>query len=108
LADRNNALAQRSRLRDQRTLYDRMIAIKGERYVVQILKFIRPGNSFDPETLKILGAAYDLAVVSLQDSGQPDVLHEIMAGRIIAAAAKGERDIAALSGLALRGIKLRS
>lgn len=73
--------------------------------MAQILKFIRPQeHSFDPETLLVLGAAYDQAVASLHDKGQPDAVCEIIAGRIVASAMKGERDPQRLSQLALRGI----
>ena len=48
----------------------------------QILQFIRPCDVFDPETLVILGEAYDKALASLHDRGQPLLVREIMAERI--------------------------
>jgi hypothetical protein len=60
--------------------------------MARILKFIRPDSSFDPETLPVLGAAYDLAVADLHDTGQPDSVCEIIAGRIVASAMTGERE----------------
>ena len=37
----------------------------------QIVQFIRPYDVFDPETLMIFGDAYDKAIASLHDRGQP-------------------------------------
>jgi hypothetical protein len=71
--------------------------------MAQILYFVRPNKSLDPETLEILGAAYDKAVASLQD-GMSDAVCEEIAGRLIEAGAHGERDPDALHELALRGI----
>jgi len=72
--------------------------------MAQILRLIRPETFFDPEALKALGAAYDLAVASLHETGQTGC--EIIAGRIVASAMKGERDPLKLSEIALRGISL--
>jgi hypothetical protein len=57
-----------------------------------ILPFIRAEDSFDSEVLAIMSSAYDAALASLHDHGQPEVVREIIAKRIIAAALKGERD----------------
>jgi hypothetical protein len=59
-------------------------------------------NTLDPETLKMLGAVYDLAVASLHDSRQRSLIAE----RIMMSAMKGERDLHRLCGEALRGIRL--
>jgi hypothetical protein len=56
------------------------------------MQFTRPENSFDPELIAALIAVYDRAVASLHDNGQPEIVREAMAGRIIEAAKKGERD----------------
>jgi hypothetical protein len=58
----------------------------------QIPQFIRPYDVFDPETLVILGEAYDKALASLHDRGQPLLVREIMAERIFDLATMGERD----------------
>ncbi len=63
-------------------------------------------NSFDPETLDKLTRAYELAIANLHDRGQPESVEEIIAGRIMASAMKGERDIHQLCRAALRGIAL--
>lgn len=67
----------------------------------EILEFLRPTDSFDPEVLEALGAAYDMAMAALHDAGQPDVVREVIARRIIKTAKKGERDPAKLCGIAL-------
>lgn len=58
----------------------------------QILQFVRPYDVFDPDTLIILGDAYDRAIASLHDGGQPTIVRETMAIRMFELASKGERD----------------
>lgn len=67
----------------------------------EILEFLRPAESFDPEALETLGKAYDMALASLHDFGQPDVVREVIARRIVKAAKRGERDAAKLCAVAL-------
>jgi hypothetical protein len=47
---------------------------------------------FDPETIEIMARAYEKARKALHDNGQPQVVHEVIAARILAAAKTGERD----------------
>ena len=49
-------------------------------------------NSFDPEIVHVMGEAYDAARKALHDRGQPAVVQEILARRIIEIAKNGERD----------------
>jgi hypothetical protein len=49
-------------------------------------------TAFDPETLNVLCQAYDQARRSLHDNGQPHIVNEVIAHRIIALAQNGERD----------------
>ena len=56
-------------------------------------------TNFDPEIAATLGAAYDKAVARLLN--QPDIVRETIAKRIVALAAKGERDVHALCDKAL-------
>jgi hypothetical protein len=60
---------------------------------------IPPFTNFDPEMAVTLGAAYDEAVARLLN--QPDIVRETIAKRIVALAAKGERDVHALCDKAL-------
>ena len=60
---------------------------------------IPPFTNFDPEIAATLAAAYDEAVARLLN--QPDIVRETIAKRIIALAAKGERDVHVLCDKAL-------
>jgi hypothetical protein len=75
--------------------------------VASILPFIRARADFDDETTRIMGEAFDAARATLQDRGQPQIVYEIIAKRIIEAAKKGERDPTRLrdAGLAALGYK---
>jgi len=61
-------------------------------------------TAFDPQTLKVLCDAYDKARASMHDAGQPRIVHEVIAQRIIAMAKQGERDPKRLSAAALIGL----
>jgi len=60
--------------------------------MVTILPFIRAAADFDDATTRLLGEAFDAARTALHDPGQPEIVYEIVAKRIIEAAKKGERD----------------
>ena len=68
--------------------------------------FLHHVEAFDPETLETIGRAYDLAIATLHDRGQPESVRSLIADRIMLAARRGERDIHALCRGALRGIAL--
>jgi hypothetical protein len=75
--------------------------------VGSILPFVRKaGAVFDDQVTQILGDAFDDACEELHDVGQPDVVYEVIAGRIIDAAKNGERDPGRLreAGLAALGL----
>ena len=72
--------------------------------MAQILDFIHSPNSYDPETLRILSAAYDLAVAGLRNSEQLESAHKVIAGSIMDAAMKGERDPKRLCEIARRRV----
>jgi hypothetical protein len=67
----------------------------------EILEFFRPNESFDPEAAEAMGKAYDMALAALHDVGQPDIVREVIARRIIKSAQKGERNAAKLCAVAL-------
>jgi hypothetical protein len=73
--------------------------------MAQILQFIRPEKVFDSETTAVLAAAYERAISGLRARGQPEVMREIVAKRIIALAARGERDPERLYAAALAGLR---
>ena len=58
-------------------------------------------SDFDDEMTRLMGKAFDTACHELHDDGQPSIVYEIMAKRIIAAAKTGERDAARLRDAAL-------
>jgi hypothetical protein len=61
--------------------------------------------AFDPETVKLLSDAYDKARKSLHDTGQPYIVNEVIAERIIALAKQGERNPDRLCKGALTALK---
>ena len=76
--------------------------------MASILPFIRKGGTvFDDQATQILGEAFDNACKELHDKGQPTIVYEVIAKRIIDAARKGERDPVQLRniGLAAFGFK---
>jgi hypothetical protein len=75
--------------------------------VALILPFIRKtGTVFDDHATGIMGEAFDAACKELHDAGQPAIVYEVIAKRIIDAAKSGERDKARLrdAGLAALGL----
>jgi hypothetical protein len=59
-------------------------------------------GAFGPEVIAEMSEILDIAFQKLQDTGEPDVVRERIAIRIIAAARLGERDLARLPQAALR------
>ena len=57
--------------------------------------------SFDADTVRAMGLAYRRALRELHDKGQPKVVLEVIANRIIDAAKAGERDSGTLCEIAL-------
>ena len=61
--------------------------------MASILPFIKPENgSFDNETTRNMGEAFDATVKVLQRTAQPAVVYASIAARIIEAAGRGECD----------------
>jgi hypothetical protein len=69
--------------------------------MASILPFIRNRFDFDDETTRLMGEAFDAACKDLHDTGQPILVREVIARRIIKAATKGERDPVRLRNAAL-------
>jgi hypothetical protein len=61
-------------------------------------------GNFDDAIVRTIGGAFDAACKELKDAGQPDVVHEVMVKRIIAAARRGERNMTRLRDAALTGL----
>jgi hypothetical protein len=79
------------------------VAAKGAATMAAIIQLFREA-AFNPETVKLLCEAYDCAVKHLHDAGQPDIVYEVIARRIIAHAKQGELDPAKLCAAALKGL----
>ena len=60
--------------------------------MASILPFIRNKSDFDDKATRLMGEAFDAACKELNDTGQPALVQEVIAKRIIKAATKGERD----------------
>jgi hypothetical protein len=70
-----------------------------------ILPFIQKGSyAFDDEITRPMGEAFEAACGRLNDTGQPVVVREVIAMRIIAAARRGERDPSRLRNMALAAL----
>ena len=71
-----------------------------------ILRFIKKADTvFDDRMTEIMGEAFDSARQELRDTGQPPIVYEVIARRIIDAVRGGERDPVRLrnAGLAAFG-----
>ena len=73
--------------------------------MASILLFIRKaGTVFDDQATQIIGEAFDSACKELHDTGQPAIVYEIIAKRIIDAAKAGERDLVRLRNAGLMAL----
>ena len=64
------------------------------------------GSVFDSQATHAMGEAFDLACANMRIGGQPEVVREIMASRIIQAAKNGERDPYRLAAKAMDAVGL--
>src|SRR5881394_2339850 len=72
---------------------------------VDILPFLKD-RSFDATATRVMGEAYDKARRMLHVKGQPHVVQELIAKRIIDIAANGERNADELAQQALQALGL--
>ena len=72
--------------------------------MASILSFIGKGV-FDDATLRVMGEAFDAACKELHDAGQPLIVQEAIALRIIAASHSGERNVTRLRDIALAALE---
>ena len=76
--------------------------------MASILPFNRKaGTVFDDRITEIMGEAFDSACNELHDTGQPAIVYEVIAKRIIEATRTGERNVMRLrnAGLAALGLQ---
>jgi len=64
------------------------------------------GKTFDPETKRVMGVAFEMALAALRLSDRSDPVVAIVAGKIFALAEDGERNPDALCEWALMGLKV--
>lgn len=57
-----------------------------------IARFIQVSGTFDPEAIRILSAAFDMACALIGHTPQPTATREAIAKAIVEAATLGERD----------------
>jgi hypothetical protein len=75
--------------------------------MASILPFIRKaGSVFDDRMTAIMGEAFDAACKELHDTGQPPIVYEVIARRIIDGVKAGERDPMRLRNLGLAALGL--
>lgn len=73
--------------------------------MASILPFSRKaGTVFDDRITEIMGEAFDSACKELHDSGQPSIVYEVIARRIIDATRTGERDPVRLRNVGLAAL----
>jgi hypothetical protein len=73
--------------------------------VISILPFVREaGTVFDDQTTLVMGEAFDSACKELHDKGQPKIVYEVIAKRILDAAKMGERDPVRLRNIGLAAL----
>jgi hypothetical protein len=65
----------------RRHLGARRVHAGGRVASLSVLRFI-PMGVFDDATVRIIGRAFDAACKELKDTGQPDVVHEVMVKRM--------------------------
>ena len=76
--------------------------------MASILPFLRPNDgAFDDRATRVMGEAFD-AAKALHGSGQPQIVYDTIAARIIAAAHRGERDPVRLRNAGLAGLGYES
>ena len=73
---------------------------QGSAAMATVLPFFQD-VAFDPDLTHAMGEAFERACRSLRDVGQPDIVKEVIARRIIEVAKTGERDPERLSDHAL-------
>ena len=69
----------------------------------QIFEFVRAGE-FDDVATKAMCQAFEAAAKELHDTGQPTIVLEVLAHRIVEAARGGERDSDRLRDIALAAL----
>ena len=56
------------------------------------IRFHLDGQRFDPETIRLMGLAYEMTLISLRLVDRGDIANDVLAQKIIEHAKAGERD----------------
>jgi hypothetical protein len=56
------------------------------------IRFHLNGQSFDPETIRVMGLAYEMALIALRLTDRGDIANDVVAHKIIELAKTGERN----------------
>jgi hypothetical protein len=64
-------------------------------------------ESFDEETARAMGRAFDEICRELHDTGQPEIVRDVIATKIVEAARSGERDSDRLCEVVLASFGLK-
>jgi hypothetical protein len=75
----------------------------GEVVAMPVRSLLNPGVFFEPEVIALMSEAFEAACKVLRDSGTHEIVREVIARRIIAAASLGERDPVRLRAAAFAG-----
>jgi hypothetical protein len=90
-------------LLDDLPTYGESFATVGESAAMSIQSFAKLGE-FEPEAIAAMSEAFEASCKELNDAGQPKLVLEVIAERIIAAARLGQRDPVRLREAALAGL----
>jgi hypothetical protein len=64
--------------------------------------------AFAPDVTRIMREAFEMACRSLHDTGQPEIVREVLARRIVELTRQGERDPKKLCQDAMRALGMES
>ncbi|HEY7644417.1 MAG TPA: hypothetical protein VH858_05215 [Hyphomicrobiales bacterium] len=73
----------------------------------RVIRATEQASFGDAETVRVMNEAFDQICQHLQDTGQPEIVREVIAEKIVAAAKRGERDPVRLRDIVLGSFGLQ-
>ena len=73
----------------------------------RVLRATEQASFGDAEIVRVMNEAFDQICQHLQDTGQPEIVREVIAEKIVAAAKRGERDPVRLRDIVLGSFGLQ-
>jgi hypothetical protein len=73
----------------------------------RVIRATEQASFGDAETVRVMNEAFDQICQHLQDTGQPEIVREVIAEKIVAAAKRGERDPVRLRDIVLGSLGLQ-